>query len=321
MCSIGMRAEAGGRTRRATFALLLASSAVAGCGGGDGKPSAAEQRAALDRWQAKADAVCRKANEAVAKRGWPADLVDLDRLTVRAIAEVRSASTQIQRLPAPEGSERRVRPFLDGLKRLEPVMEQLSSTTERFKPERLNELLPKVQSSLADVEKASKELGLRECAANDEHFWVPDAIRAPVFAQQLADVTQQITRRSKAVTSPAATRQAAARNLDRLSDVIADADRKINTLKPPNWASEEAFDYVAALRDLGGALDEGATELAEPTLTPGELNRVRRKFDRAARLEHKRAVKLAKAVGAVPALRGGGGDDSDSPAGDDAQAA
>jgi hypothetical protein len=296
--------------------------AFAGCGGGDSDaPTAAEKRAALDRWVTAADAACRDSNDAISKRGWPGDLIDLDRLTVRAITEIREASEAVQKLRRPDGSEGRVRPFLASVKRLDPVMDELSSTTEKFKPDRLNDLLPKVQSSLADVEEQSKKLGLRQCAANDEHLWVPDAIRAPVFAQQLANLTRQITRRAKAVTTPASTKSQAARNLDRLSNVIADADRKINTFKPPQWASDEADRYVVALRALGSALDEGAAEFSENSLTMGELSAVRKKFFRAARLERKRSRKLLRAVGAVPVLPGGGGGEETAPGGEGAQQA
>jgi len=214
-----------------------------------------------------------------------------------------------------------VKPFLASVKRLGPVMDELSSTTEKFKPERLNDLLPKVQSSLSDVEDQSKKLGLRHCAANDEHVWVPDAIRAPVFAQQLANLTRQITRRAKAIDRPVSTPRQAARLFDRLSRLIAVADRKITTFKPPQWASDEANRYVDALRAFGSALDESAAEFSERTLTPSEYTTVRRKFFRAARLEEKRARKLLRAVGAVPVLPGGGGGDETAPGGEGTQPA
>jgi len=319
-----MRRRARQRTRYPVgFTALVAALAVGGCAGGGGSdpPSAAEKRAALDRWVKAADAACRDGNDAIAERGWPGDLIDLDRLTVRAITEIRETSDAVRKLRQPEGSEQRVRAFLASVKELEPVMDELSSTTEKFKPDRLNDLLPEVQASLADVEEQSRKLGLRHCAANDEHVWVPDAIRAPVFAQQLANLTRQITRRSKAVTKPASTQSQAARNLDRLSDVVADADRRINTFKPPQWADEEARRYVTALRALGSALDEGAAEFSEQSLTIGELSTVRKKFFRAARLERKRARKLLRAVGAAPVLPGGGGGEESSPGGEGTQQA
>ena len=68
--------------------MLLSAAVLAGCGGGPAGPTATEKRAALDKWTRTADAACEKANDAIAKRGWPVNLVDLDRLTVRAIADV-----------------------------------------------------------------------------------------------------------------------------------------------------------------------------------------------------------------------------------------
>ena len=78
---------------------------------------------------------------------------------------------------------------------LDGLLDKVTATTEKFKPARLNALAPKLQNGLLDVEKASKTLGLRQCAANDEHTWVADAIRAPVFAQQLADLNRMVTKR------------------------------------------------------------------------------------------------------------------------------
>lgn len=299
---------------------LLTLALLAGCGG-TRQPSAADQRAALDRWQDQADAACRKSNAGIAKRGWPANLVDLDRLTVRAISDVREASTAIRRMPAPEGSERRVAPFVGSLEELEPVMEQLSSTTENLKAGRLESFAPKLQSALAAVEQEAKKLGLRQCAANDEHVWVPDAIRAPVFAQQLAILDRKIVKRAKAIGEPASTRAAASRNLDRLSDVIAFAERGLSRLKPPAWADAQARDYVDAVRDLGSALDAASTELSEATLTPAEANAAQAKLSRAIKLERRRFKRLYKEIGAIPVLPGGGGDDGETPAGDETQEA
>ena len=299
---------------------MLAVTVLAGCGGA-GKPTAVEQRAALDRWQDRADAACRDGNKKIAKRGWPASLVDLDRLTVRAISDIRQASTAIQRMPAPEGSEQRVAPFVGSLKALEPLMARLSSTTEDFKAGKLEAFAPKLQSGLAAVEQESEKLGLRHCAANDEHVWVPDAIRAPVFAQQLAILDRKILKRAKAIGEPASTRSAASRNLDKLSDIVVFADRGLSRLKPPAWAEAEAGRYVDSLRDLGSALDAASTEFGEATLTPAEAGAAQSRLNRAIKSERKRFKRLYKEIGAVPVLPGGGGDDGDSPAGDETQEA
>ena len=182
-----MRGAVGLRMRGPAFVLLLA--ALAGCGGGGKDPalSAADRRAELDRWVSRADGVCRKSNEAIADRGWPRNLVELDRMSARAVDDVRQASRAVQGMVAPKGSEDRVKPFVASVHELDGLLDRVADTTDEYKPKRLNDLARDLQSGLQEVEDSSRELGLRECAANDEHTWVPDAIRAPVFAQQLDD--------------------------------------------------------------------------------------------------------------------------------------
>ena len=303
----------------APIALLLAALLLSGCGLGN--PSAAEERAALERWLSRADDACRKGNARIARRGWPASLVDLDRLTVRAISDIREVSTAIQRMPAPEAAEKRVAPFVRSLKGLEPLMDQLSSTTEDFKAGKLEAFAPKLQSGLAAVEDESKKLGLRRCAANNEHVWVADAIRAPVFAQQLAILDRKILKRAKAIVEPAYTQSAASRNLDRLSDIIVFADRGLSRLKPPAWAEAEAGRYVDSLRELASALDAASTEFEEATLTPAAASSAQARLDGAFKSERERFKRLYKEIGAIPVLPSGGGEDSESPAGDETQEA
>jgi len=315
-----MQAQPGQRIRRvAPVVLLLALAVLAGCSlTGSG---AAERRAALDRWQDGADAACRKANAGIAKRGWPASLVELDRLAVRAIADVREASTAIRRMPAPEGSERRVAAFVGSLEGLEPLMDRLSSSTEDLRAGKLEAFAPRLQAALAAVEDEARRLGLRHCAVNDEHVWVPDAIRAPVFAQRLATLDREIVERVRAIGEPASTRESASLNFERLGDVIAFAERGLSRLKPPTWAAREAGRYVDGLRELGSALDAASTELGEPILTPVEAAAAQAELDRAVRLERRRFKRLAGAIRAVPVLPERGGDDGESLGGDEIQEA
>ena len=310
------------RVRMKGSAACLLVLALAGCGGSgkDSGDDAADRRAALDRWVAKADAACRKSNHAIADRGWPADLVDLDRLGVRAANDVREASGAIQRLAPPKGSEARVRPFVASLRSLDGLLEKVTDTTEDFKPERLDALAPDLQTGLVEVEKASKKLGLRQCAANDEHAWVPDAIRAPVFAQQLSDLERKVDKRAEAAAKPVSTPADAARNLDRLSDVLVSADRALGRLKPPTWATDELARYLLAVRDVTSVLDAGAGDFSQSGISYGEYRTFQRKLNRSLRAERRRFKALAKEIGAVPTIRGGRGGDED-PAGSESQPA
>ncbi len=299
-------------------AAVVIMAVLAGCGGPEG-PSAQEKRAALDRWTRTADAACEKANDAIAERGWPVNLVDLDRLTVRAITDIEAASKAIRAQKPPAGSKEKVQPFVQSLEELDATMKQLSTATEKFKIARLDKFLPKLGGSLQKVETASKELGLRECAANGEHIFVPDAVRAPVFAQQLADLDRRLTRRTKRINTASSPKEAA-RNLRELSDVADTYARRLDDLKPPYWARKESDKYVTALRVLGTVLDKGAKELAEPPITPAEASAFDSRLKRAGRAERKAIKKLLKSIGAIPTAPGRGGEDQE-PAGNDDQAA
>jgi hypothetical protein len=304
---------------RDTVIVLMA--VLAGCGGGPDGPTAREKRAALDKWTRTADAACEKANKAIAKRGWPVNLVDLDRLTVRAITDIQAASKTIRAQKAPAGAEEKVRPFVRSLEELDATMKTLSTATEKFKIARLDKFLPELGGSLQKVETASRKLGLRECAAHDEHVFIPDAVRAPVFAQQLADLDRKLVKRTKRISAgSASTPQEAAKSLRELSDIAGTYARRLEDLKPPYWARKESDDYVVVLRTLGRVLDKGAKALSSPPITPAEGEAFDAQLARAARAERKGIKKLLKSIGAVPTVPGRGGGDEE-PAGDDSQAA
>src|SRR5215210_8352722 len=220
-----------GGMRGSKAAMVLFLAAVAGCGGSD-KPSAAEQRAALTKWTQAADAACQKANRAIADRGFPVSLVDLDRLTVRAIADAQAAAKTIRERKPPAGSAEKVAPFVKSLDELDGAMKRLSSATEDFRTAKLDEFLPEFGGTLQRVEAESKKLGLRECATHEENIVVPDAVRAPIFAQQLADLDRRLTRRTKRLDA-ASTPKEASRNLRELADVADTYATRLDDLKPP----------------------------------------------------------------------------------------
>ena len=291
-----------------------------GDGGSDG-PSAKEKRAALDRWTRTADAACKKANDSIAHRGWPVNLVDLDRLTVRAVTEVQAASKTIHAQKPLSGSQDKVRPFVKSLDELDAAMKQLSTATEDFKIARLDTFLPELGGALQEVASTSKELGLRQCASHQEHVFIPDAIRAPVFAQQLADLDRKLTKRTKRLNaSSASTPQEAAKSLRELGDIANTYARRLDDLKPPYWARKESDDYVVVLRTLGRVLDKGAKALSSPPISPAEAATYDRELSRAGRAERKGIKKLLKSIGAIPTVPGRGGD-GEEPAGSDSQAA
>jgi hypothetical protein len=287
-----------------TAALLLTA-----CGG-DPEPTAAEKRAAASKWIQRVDAACTKANEAISGRGWPTDLVDLDRLVVRGAEDARAAIRTIVDTPLPEDDGPRHADFVRELKALEPELGKLSDASENLEPAALVEAAEAIKPRLAAAEKAAKEAGLRECLQNDERFFVPDAVRAPVFAEQLNKLDRSILRRLEKVGFDSAdTTGEFAKAFARYSEVIDDAVKGIDRLDPPQWAADQTANYQIALRDLQSVSQQFTAMLVADKGKPREqLDRAKylraeKEVGRAATAEGKARKKMLRAVGAVPTGR------------------
>src|SRR5688500_11351871 len=103
---------------------VLALAGIAACGG-DPEPTAEEKRAAKARWVQHVDAACTKANDAIADRGWPTDLIDLDRLVVRGITDAQAAVKTIAAEPLPKGAGPKPAAFVSEMKALEKELTKL----------------------------------------------------------------------------------------------------------------------------------------------------------------------------------------------------
>jgi hypothetical protein len=300
---------------------LVVAAALVGCGGDD-EPTAAEQRAAKARWVQHVDATCRKVNAAIAERGWPVDLVDLDRLVVRGIDDVRGGIRAISRERMPEGAGPRPGAFVRELRALERDLATLSEASEDLDPHALVRAADKLKPRLVEVEKRAESAGLRDCMSHDERFFIPDAVRAPVFAEQLARLDRSLLRRMRTIDFEDASSPAEfARAFDRYSDLIADAVDGIDKLDPPLWAADQTANYQYALRDLQGVSDKFAARLAADRGQPRaalDLHaylRLQRELNTAARVEGKARRKMLRAVGARPTTppSAGGGEEPVEP--------
>jgi hypothetical protein len=302
---------------RAAVTGLVMAGAVAGCGGDD-KPTAAERKAAKDRWVQRVDAACRHANEAIADRGWPADLVDLDRLVVRGIDDVRGAIHTIASARVPEGAGPRPGEFVRDLKALDPELSKLSDASEDLDPHALIRAADGLKPRLAGLQDRAKAAGLRDCLTHDERFFIPDAVRAPVFAEQLARLDRSLLRRIKNIDfAQASSPGEFARAFDRYAEVIDDALDGIDKLDPPLWAADQTGAYQRALRDLQAVVQKFAARLemdkGKPlaALDRALYLRIQRQLNKAARAEIKTRRKMLRAVGAAPTTppSGGGGEE------------
>ena len=177
---------------------LVVVATLAGCGGSD-EPTAEQRRAAKARWVQHVDAACRKANDAIADRGWPADLVDLDRLVVRGIDDARAAIRTIARERLPEGAGPQPGAFVRELKALDPELTKLSEASEDLAPGALVKAAEALKPRLVTVEKSAEAAGVSDCLSHDERTFIPDAVRAPVFAEQLAKLDRSLLRKMKSV--------------------------------------------------------------------------------------------------------------------------
>ena len=296
--------------RRWTVALALAPVlAAAGCGG-DPEPTAEERRAAKAQWVQKADAACRKANEAIAERGWPADLVDLDRLVVRGIDDARAAIKEIAAMRVPEGAGPKPGAFVDELKALEPELDNLSAASEDLEPAPLVKAAEELKPRLAEAQKRAEEAGLSDCLTHDERFFIPDAVRAPVFAEQLAKLDRSLLRRIERIDlAEASTPGEFAQAFARYSEVIDTAVEGIDTLDPPQWAADQTANYQVALRDLQSVTQKFTALLEVDKGKPAyELDRAKylrtqKELNKAANAEIRTRRKMLRAVGASPTGR------------------
>jgi hypothetical protein len=300
-----------GEARRwvATFALAPALAAITACGG-DSEPTPEERRAAKAKWIQRVDASCRKANEAIAERGWPADLVDLDRLVVRGIDDAQVAIKEIAALKIPEGAGREPGAFVDEIKALDPELKKLSEASEDLEPADLVKAAEALKPRIASAEKAAEDAGLSDCLTHDERFFIPDAVRAPVFAEQLNKLDRSLLRRIEKVNfADAETPGEFATAFRRYSEIIDTAIKGIDTLDPPQWAANQTANYQVALRDLQSVTQKFTAILVQDKGKPlyaldrAKYMRTQRELNRAANKEAKARRKMLRAVGASPTGR------------------
>jgi hypothetical protein len=291
------------------IAALALAPALTACGG-DPEPTAEERRAAKSKWVQRVDAACRKANNAISERGWPADLVDLDRLVVRGIGDAQTAIKEITALKIPEGAGPKPAAFVKEIKALDPELKELSEASEDLEPADLVKAAEELKPRIAAAEMAAEEAGLSDCLTHDERFFIPDAVRAPVFAEQLAKLDRSLLRRIKNVDfADASTPGEFATAFRRYSEIIDTAIKGIDTLDPPQWAADQTGNYQVALRDLQSVTQKFTAILVQDKGKPlYELDRAKylrtqRELNRAAKAEIKARRKMLRAVGAAPTGR------------------
>jgi hypothetical protein len=283
---------------------LVIAAALMGCGD-DG--ASADQRAAKARWIQRVDGFCRDAGNEIAERGYPADLIDLDRLVVRGIEDARGAIHAVQRERVPEGAGPRPGAFVRELGALDEDLSDLSDASEDLDPHALIDAADALKPRLEGLRTRARAAGLRDCFGNDEGVLIPDSVRAPVFAEQLARLERSILRRIRLIEFGEASSPAEfARAFNRYAGVIDDAAEGVATLDPPLWAADQTANYQTALQALQAVSQKFADKLAQDRGQPAAiLNRgpylkMQRQLTAASILESRTRQKMLRAVRAAP---------------------
>jgi hypothetical protein len=289
------------RVRAAIVALGL-TVAAGGCGGDDG-PSAGERRAAMARWVAAADEACSKAEAAIARRGEPLDLRDVDRVVVRAAADVRRAAATIRRLPMPPGGAAKVRPVLAAMDKLEGPLQDIVEWSEVAKADELVKAAEAWRSQSYELARRAYEAGLRVCGRHGARWAVADGIVAPVFRTQLAEFQEVLLAELRSVRSEAKVtdRASAAEYLQRFSEHLAGAAARYSGLEPPLRAEEQSSDYFEILDRASVEVWQWSRETRRRAFTPAFARTLERRFLRLGRQERRAARALAKALQPAPA--------------------
>jgi hypothetical protein len=295
-----------GRRLGLTGPIVVVVVALAACGGDD-EPSVAEKRVAETKWIQRVDGACRKANEAIAERGWPTNLVDLDRLVVRGLADARAAVKEITALRIPEGAGPDPGRFVRELRTLEPALAHLSAASGDLEPEALVQVADELKARLATLDDRAKAAGLDDCVRHDERFLIPDAIRAPVFAERMAKIDRSLFRRLQRLQdrAPLGTVAGVARYFEDLGGLIEETVAAIDELEPPQWAAGQVARYQDVLRDLQTVVGSSQSLFAQgrAAVTLPKLRRLERQYGRVTVAERKARGAMLKAVGAVPTSR------------------
>jgi hypothetical protein len=196
---------------------------------------------------------------------------------------------------------------VDELKALELELDELSEAGEDLEPAPLVEAAESLKPRLASIEKAAKAAGLSDCMSHEERFFVPDAVRAPVFAQQLNDLDHRLLRRIKDVDFATADTPGELGVAFRdYSEIIDSALDGIDRLDPPQWAANEVGGYLVALRELQSVSQKFTAMLAEDKGKPlyaldrAAYLRAEKQLRTAARTEARTRRKMLRAVGAGP---------------------
>ncbi len=270
--------------------VVVAALATAGCGGGGSEADP------LAGWRSATDATCREAQARIAERGRPARVSELEPSVTAALADVRIAIEEIAARPLPDGSEARVRPFVDALEALEPRLGRVFDARDFRGPSWTATEIDRIHEPLSKLSEHARRAGLRDCAPDDFSADVIETMQTPRFLEGLARAKRRFAAAVEHVRDPVGSRE---RRFWYWSGVVDDfeaAYHPLDELYPPQDASKhltKAMDIIRAATDLADGI-AGAAMRGEP-LSPVRIQAAFRTHQ--VRL----AATLERAAAAAPA--------------------
>jgi hypothetical protein len=258
------------------------------------------------------------AERKIAHRGAPLDLRDVDRVTVRGVADVHALFDRIKRLPLPETHRARPRAVVEAIDRLEPRLDAFSRASDDGSAALMSDALKPARGAYDSLSRAAGAAGLRECFSRRDGVAVFDPLLAPIYGTLLEsafhDQDEQVARIAR-VRLP--------RDPKRLEDYYADRYRiyagardRIDALLPPERVHREAERLIGVVFNLEG---EGTNPYLDTSeldhVTDAYIARFERRY-RKLRREERRARRALLAALQRPAAEAAppGADPSATPA-------
>jgi hypothetical protein len=226
----------------AAFALVV----LAGCGG-----APTEERGTAGRtWSAAADVRCELSSSFVVSAQQPDTVPGLQAYAKAVVGYTRDGIADIERVPVPKGVEGRAARVSSALRSLEPSLRELEESSRIADRRAQAAAAIALRARWQKIEPALHTAGLRSCSGARQGEIVADAVLAPLWVQEFAELHVEAERRVIAVWRGATLASAPTllRRTSRITDRMA---RRIAALEAPGAIDDTS--YLRLLADLAHA--------------------------------------------------------------------